>query len=403
MSQSVGNLAQFFRSNIVAATFGVVAISIPITAPVCAHPTFSVIHDFTGGADGGGPVDAPVADGKHRFIGATFVGGTKGYGLVYRLVHGTSGWQVKPIYNIKDKDGGQLYWGVTLAGGYIYANTSAICVEGSACGTVLQIKGSHSVIIHTYILGEDNSPIGNLVLDGAGNVFGATYPDLNNPNSRGSIIELSYSRGSWKEKILYSFQGKTDGGTPESGPILDAAGNLYGTLSLGGADGYGTVYELSPGKSGWKYKLLYTFTGGNDGGLPFAGLIFDPAGNLYGSTFEYGKYGGGTVFELSPSQGVWNFSLLASLTGINGPAAPLAMDSKGTIYGATYYDGAYGDGSVFRLTPSLKGWKYKDLHDFTGGADGDNGDGVVLDAHDNLYGDAGGGAYGQGVIYKITR
>jgi len=139
-----------------------------------------------------------------------------------------------------------------------------------------------------------------------------------------------------------------------------------------------------------------------------AGLIFDQAGNLYGSASSGGSGNGGTVFELMPSNGNWNFNLLYSLSGSggsrNGPLRSLTMDAAGNLYGTTYSDGAYGAGSVFKLKPSNGAWTYTDLYDFTGGDDGANPyGGVTLDANGNLYGTtAFGGASDAGVVWEIT-
>src|ERR1035437_1017268 len=207
--------------------------------------------------------------------------------------------------------------------------------------------------------------------------------------------------------------------SPQSGVIFDSAGNLYGTTQGGGTGGCGTVYELSPSSSGWTEKVLYNFQCGfsSDGQYPIGGLIFDAAGNLYGTTNFAGANNGGTVFELSPlGGGNWTFHLLYSLSYngtfdflLYGPTGTLAMDSSGSLYGTTVMDGAFGGGSVFKLTPSHGGWTYTSLHDFGGGSDGGNPFGnVVLDASGNVYGTAGVGGLsgceglGCGVVWKIT-
>jgi uncharacterized repeat protein (TIGR03803 family) len=267
-------------------------------------------------------------------------------------------------------------------------------------------RGYTSVLMHTYVKKDDGCPTGNLVVDAAGNVYGVTQSG--GADGWGSIFELSNANGSWTQTILYSFSGSSDGGAPYAGPIFDHAGNLYGTATAGGGQGCGqgcgTVYELSPGNSGWTYNVLYTFTGGNDGGQPTAGLVFDKAGSLYGAAESYGANGGGTVFELSPSQSGWSFNLVSSLPGSGGPVVSLTLDGGHTIYGTSFF-GTSGYGSVFRLKQSNSVWTYKDLHDFTAGSDGGYpGGGVTLDASGNLYGTAVlGGANNQGVIYEIAK
>jgi hypothetical protein len=214
----------------------------------------------------------------------------------------------------------------------------------------LQIDHGQGTLMWTYTEDVDGCPTGNLVLDHAGNAYGVTQDG--GPNGWGSVLELSPSGSTWTETILYAFQGEGDGGTPYSGLIFDKAGNLYGAATRGGnsgcGEGCGTVFELSPSQSGWTYNVLYTFQGGDDGGAPVAGLVRDKAGNLYGATESYGANGGGTVFELSPSQSGWSFNVLASPSGDTGPVVALTLDSAGTIYGTNYRDGADDYGSIFR-------------------------------------------------------
>ena len=150
-----------------------------------------------------------------------------------------------------------------------------------------------------------------------------------------------------------------------------------------------------------------------------AGLISDSSGNLYGATSYGGVNGGGTVFELTPSNGSWTLNTLYSFTKVNnsfrpGPVASLIMDAAGNLYGTTKADGAYGYGNVFKLMPSNGSWAYTSLYDFTGGSDGANPySSLVLDAQGNLYGTTyTGGQSGEdcllnetytcGVVFEIT-
>ena len=222
---------------------------------------------------------------------------------------------------------------------------------------------------------------------------------------QGAVYELTPSGGGWSENVLYSFPGgASDGYFPQSGVALDNIGNLYGTTYYGGTYGAGTVYRLTPSGSGWAENILYNFQAGDDGGYPFGGLIFDQFGNLYAATPTGGSGGGGTVFELTPSDGNWTFSVLYSFSAGTGPYGSLTMDAAGNLYGTTFTVGAYGYGSVFKLTFSGGGWSATDLHDFTGGSDGGNPFGnVTLKPNGKLYGTAsGGGAYGLGVVWEIT-
>jgi hypothetical protein len=297
----------------------------------------------------------------------------------------------------------------------------------------------------------------NLISDGKGNLYGTTVEGgsteaSNYPGYR-TVFELSPgSGGTWTEKILYNFQGPNagDGAAPEAGLIFDAKGNLYGTTAIGGPNytiqnvTAGTVFELSPGSGGaWTEKVLYAFgdSASKDGENPAASLVFDAAGNLYGTTMYGGAYmpagdgsgsAGGTVFELSPgSGGTWTEKVLHSFgaTTADGanPSAPVIFDSKGNLYGTTGYGGPYeaqyndGGGTVFELSPGNGGsWSETVLYSF-GQFDSSNDTipnganpygGLVIDSEGNLYGDTYGGGFNsapnpefvaaQGVVFELS-
>jgi len=208
------------------------------------------------------------------------------------------------------------------------------------------------------------------------------------------------------ESVLYGFTGGADGAAPEAGVIFDGSGNLYGTTLGGGAGGNGTAFQLIAAGSSRMKNALHAFGGLNDGAEPRCGLILDLSGDLYGTTFRGGSSAGGTVFELTPSNGGWTYAVLYSLYGCDGcgPRASLVMDTAGNLYGTTEQEGAYGYGSVFKLTRSAGGWTYTSLHDFAGMSDGGMPIGsVAFDSNGNLYGTAyDGGAYGYGVVFEIT-
>ncbi len=204
-----------------------------------------------------------------------------------------------------------------------------------------------------------------------------------------------------KFKTLYKFKGSTDGNFSQASLIFDQAGNLYSTTTRGGA-GYGTVFELTPNQDGsWTESVLYSFTGGADGADPFAGLIFDQAGNLYGTTYQGGSAGVGTVFELTPNlDGGWTQNVLHSFKNSDGryPVGGVIFGADGNLYGTTTNGGAAGQGTVFELTPNQDGsWTESVLHSFKGGRDGgypDHGS-LIFDTAGNLYGaTASGGKVG---------
>lgn len=398
-----------FRKSLILVAF---ASALLLTAFATAQ-TFQVLHNFTGGFDGATPPYTLAQDAAGHLFGTANMGGHNGDGVVFRFEQVNGSWVLVPLYNFSDQDG-QPGWGLTLAhDGTIYTVASYASVLGGPCGTAIHLHPSptppHSVFpawnetaLRTYVKSQEGCPTGNLLVDSAGNLYGVTQSG--GPNGWGSVFELTRNGSAWTETILYAFQGQADGGGPYSGLIMDSAGNLYGTASAAGANRQGVVFELKPSGGSWTEQVLYTFQGGNDGGQPVAGLIFDSIGNLYGATTSWGSGGGGTVFKLAPSGGSWTYSVLASLTGSDGPVASLTMDASGKLYGTTFMDDSFGYGSVFKLTPAGGGWIYTDLHDFTGGSDGGYpGGGVVLDSAGNLYGTAvTGGANNLGILYEIT-
>jgi uncharacterized repeat protein (TIGR03803 family) len=225
-----------------------------------------------------------------------------------------------------------------------------------------------------------------------------------------------------QEKVLYSFYNSGGEVLPVAGVISDASGNLYGTAFYGGANDNGMVFELSPTANGWKQTVLYSFNpDGIDGFGATGGLVFDAAGNLYGTT-EFGGtgnctngFGCGTVFELSPSAGgAWTETIVHDFQGSDGweVHAGLIMDAAGNLYGTTTNGGNFGQGTAYELSRGAGGsWTVNTLHHFTGGYDGGVPfGGLVLDAAGNLYGttSAGGGKsagcrYGCGTVFELHR
>jgi uncharacterized repeat protein (TIGR03803 family) len=215
------------------------------------------------------------------------------------------------------------------------------------------------------------------------------------------------ARGAPKYKVLHNFTG-SDGNGPYSGVIIDQKGNLYGTTVGGGSGGCcGTVFELTRNLDGkWTESLLHTFeNNGRDGAAPYGGLIFDAAGNLYGTAYGGGAHNGGNAFELTPGQVEWTETILYSFGTHShdayAPSAGLVMDSVGNLYGTGH--------AVFELKPTSGGWNEKVLHRFCSWTNCRDGDGpfagLILDASGNLYGttEAGGGICGScGVVFELT-
>jgi uncharacterized repeat protein (TIGR03803 family) len=417
------------------ATFAIGFFLTVVTAQPVQAQTYNVLYNFSGGMDGANPHVGVTLDKAGNLYGTAYAGG-KGYGTVFKLAHKGSGWVLAPLYSFEGKganDGagpdskivigpdGSLY-GTTIAGG---GNEDPYCqVFGGyyGCGTIYNLKPPPTrpatplspwveTLLYLFTFDPDGAyPRNNFVFDSGGNLYGT---GANGGYIGGVVWELSPSNGGWTEQAIFDFTGGQgpDGGAPEGGVVFGPDGNLYGTTS---EDGYsefgccGAVFQLVPSGSGWTENTLYDFLGENDGSYPYAGVIADASGNLYGSTTTGGVNGGGTVFELSPSNGAWTFTTLYSFTGsagyADGPYDDLVMDNAGNLYGTTYLDGRYGWGNVFKLTPSGGGWTYTSLYDFTGGLDGSSPRcSLVFDSSGNLYGTTSiGGANGQGVVFEIT-
>jgi uncharacterized repeat protein (TIGR03803 family) len=199
------------------------------------------------------------------------------------------------------------------------------------------------------------NPQAGLIIDDAGNLYGTTY--RGGIYNSGTAFELSPQQGGgWTEKVLHSFGHGSDGITPDANLTIDAAGNLYGTTYNGGIHGRGTVFELTPREGGgWTETVLHSFGNGSDGANPYAGLIIDANGNLYGTTLAGGIHTAGTAFELSPRQGGgWTETILHSFgngTDGNSPYAGLIFDASGNLYGTTLEGGIHSYGVVFEITP----------------------------------------------------
>jgi uncharacterized repeat protein (TIGR03803 family) len=271
-------------------------------------------------------------------------------------------------------------------------------------------------------------PHGGLIFDATGNLYGTTTNG--GAYGGGTVFKLTpNSDGTWTESVLYSFATGEDSDNPQGTLIFDATGNLYGTTTGSQDDGSGTVFKLTPNSDGsWTESVLYTFCSlknCTDGANPQAGLIFDPAGNLYGTTAAGGLCNSaacGIVFKLTPnSDGSWTESVLYNFCSVSncadgsGAEAGLIVDTAGNLYGTTEFGGTStactdGCGVAFQLTPNQDGsWTESVLHSFTSTPDGANPfAGLIFDAAGkNLYGTTFGGGdelcyVGCGVVFKLT-
>jgi uncharacterized repeat protein (TIGR03803 family) len=408
------------------------ALSTLITAiPVSAQAEkFTVIHAFAG-QDGEFPYAGLTADRAGNFYGMTSAGGNTGCqsglgcGTVFKLSRSSTGWKLTTLYVFQGGldgwqpdarvllgDDGVLYgttrYGGVLAGYFGYGTIFKLKPPDDECEDV-SCPWTHTVL-YRFSGGSDGAypGPGDLTFDRAGNIYGTTEAGgiinsscfLGNQGC-GVVFELAPSGRGWKERVVYSFTGGTDGDLPLAGVIFDENGSLYGTASEGGASGYfGTVFQLTRSASGWTENTLHSFNG-FDGAYSAGGLIFDGSGNLYGTTSASYTYGG-TIFELTPSGGAWTFKVLKLLSFPNSPFANLTL-FKGNLYGTTPDGGSNGFGSVFELIRGSAGWTFATLYSFAPNAAVYPWGGVLADRSGRLYGTAsGGGLHSDGVVFEIT-
>jgi len=397
------------------ATLAIVAVALFATdTPAVAQET--VLFSFNS-TDGLNPVAGLIFDGAGNLYGTTLYGGANNYGAVFELTPSTGGrWKetVLHSFNLNGTDGYRPYGGLIFDGsGNLYGTTfyGGANGEGTAYELTPMAGGRwKEKVLHSFAAnGTDGyNPTASLIFDGVGNLYGTTF--YGGANSSGTVFELKRAAGgSWKEKVLHNFTG-ADGDFPFASLIFDGSGNLYGTTIEGGDSGDGTVFELAPSTGGsWTETVLQNFSGA-DGDLPYAGLIFDGSGNLYGATLNGGTYGNGTVFELTSSAGgIWTETVLHSFVGISDGSYPygtLIFDTFGNLHGTTYYGGAHSDGTVFELTPAGGGnWTETVQHSFANTTkDGYYPQaGLILDAVGNLYGTTEyGGSQNYGAVFRFA-
>jgi len=389
-------------------------------------PTYTVLYTFTGGADGAVPYGGSlIRDGAGNLYGTTNSGGNDsgcssfgvpGCGVVFSL-DGAGSETV--LYTFTGGTDG----GIPLAGlirdakGNLYGTTSSGGNGILPAGTVFKLDNTGQMtVLHSFCsvanCADGNTPYAGVIRH-AGNLYGTTQGG--GPSNSGVVFKLDPTGN---ETVLYTFcpsgdGGCTDGMSPNA-VIADKEGNLYGTTTNGGgSSNSGVVFKLDPTGA---ETVLYSFAGGADGATPLAGLIRDEAGNLYGTTEFGGTSGSGTVFKVDPAG---NETVLYSFTGgTDGgyPEAGLIRDGKGNLYGTTFFGGLAHPpcssfcGVVFKVDAT---GVETVLYSFTGGTDGLNpAAGLMLGKSGNLYGTTGYGGdsdptcqtgIGCGVVFKLTR
>jgi uncharacterized repeat protein (TIGR03803 family) len=322
-----------------------------------------VLYSFTGGADGGQPFAGVIRDSAGNLSGTTSGGGT-GYGVVYKL--DVASGQETVLYSFTGgADGASPETGVIRdSAGNLYGTTNG---GGTDYGVVykLDVASGQETVLYSFTGGTDGSnPYAGVIRDSDGNLYGTTSGGGSGEGSAGYGVVFKVNSAG-QETVLYSFTGGADGGDPIAGLILDSAGNLYGTTSEGGNIVTCPVSIFSPGGCGVVYKVdtagqetvLYSFTGGTDGGFPDAGVIRDSAGNLYGTTYGGGDLSGcfgggcGVVFEVDPAGQETVLYTFTGGTDGGHPYAGVILDLAGNLYGTASSGGADSGGVVFKLAP----------------------------------------------------
>jgi uncharacterized repeat protein (TIGR03803 family) len=370
---------------------------------------FKAIYTFHGTEDGNASNGPPYRDKSGNLFGTTMLGGTNGKGTVFEVgrdgretvIHnfGTGSDGAYPSSGLIAAKGGKLV-GTTQSGGTHNAGI-VFSIAPNGTETVLYNFGGYPI--------DGAEPVAGLIIDKAGNLYGTTAQGGSDPNCGtgcGTVFELT-SAGS--ESMLHSFSyGNGDGVGPAAGLLMDQAGNLYGTTAVGGSgnacvSGCGTVFEIS---SQGTESILYYFRGGGDGQEPFAGLIEDHKGNLYGTTQNgggtgCGGSGCGTVFRLQPNG---DEAILHAFKGGKDGEQPyysgVISDKGGNLYGTTLLGGTSNAGTVFEVESN---GKEKILHSLNGGQDGAApASNPIMDGSGNLYGTASaGGTGGQGTVFTL--
>jgi uncharacterized repeat protein (TIGR03803 family) len=343
--------------------------------------SYTVLYAFHGGVDGRGPIGGVVRDANGNLYGTTEYGGTAGQGVIFKIdpaghetvlynfADGAAG--ANPAGNLWRDSAGNLY-GTTQDGG-----TS----NGDGVVFKLDTAGNYSAL-HMFTGADGDFPASGVISDPAGNLYGTTLEG--GGSNLGVVFTLDTSG---QETVLYSFPAGVDGVNPESAVALDAAGNIYGTTYQGGSNNLGVVYKVDA--TGHE-TLLHTFTGGDDGIWPMAGVTLDAAGNLYGTTSGGGSSDKGIVYKLDASG---QETVLHAFTGEadgGNPSAGVVLDAAGNVYGTTEYGGS-GEGVIYKLSPT---GQETVLYKFNGGYGDPSG--VTLDPAGNIY-----GTESYGLLYKL--
>jgi len=370
------------------------------TVPARAQtPTEVVLHNF-GRSEGASLDTGVVRDTAGNLYGTARTGGSTYHGAVYKV--DTAG-HYMVLYSFTGGADGNAPGPVILdPSGNLYGTTQegGACDFAGGCGVVFELDTArHLKVLHTFTGRADGSSPNGVIRDPAGNLYGTTAaggsPACNALDGCGMVFKID-AAGNYT--VLYRFAGGPSGGNPFAGVVRDPVGNLYGTTFYGGTSPDGVVYKLDP--AGHE-TVLHSFTGKADGGRPSSGVILDSDGNLYGTTEIGGAAGAGVIYKLDPAgQETVLYSFPSGPAG-DQPQPGVVRDQAGNLYGTIPYTGTAPAGVVYKLDTS---GNYTALYSFTGGADGNRPEASVIpDPAGNLYGTTfAGGASNGGAVYKLS-
>lgn len=362
-----------------------------ITAQFAASQSYTILttFDHSNGSKGQWPYAGVIVGSGGKLYGTTLYGGSHGQGVVFKL----KGTTENVLHSFGGTDGGEPMAGVIDSAGTLYGTTSLGGTFGA--GTVFEVTsgGKESVLYSFQGTGDGNEPQSDLVLDSGGNVYGTA--SLGGASGYGTAFKVA-STGALT--VLHSFGGGADGQYPYAGVVLDSSGNIYGTTGGDSAKTWGTVFKISP--SGTE-TVLYSFQGGTDGAVPMAPVVLDSSGNLYGTTF-YGGAGYGVVYKVGPNGGETVLYTFAGGADGEYPMGRLVLDSANNVYGTTNQGGEYDYGTVFEVSSS---GKKTTLHSFKSKKESDGaypGAGLVGDSKNGFYGTTSKGGAGNGIVFKLV-
>jgi uncharacterized repeat protein (TIGR03803 family) len=386
------------------------------SAAVSATNKYAVLHNFRHGKDGGYAQGMLVLDATGELYGVTGGGGVNGLGTIFRLHWAADHWTESVIYNFDHHTSGDGANGSLAVDkeGNLYGTTT----DGGPrdVGTVYQLSPGSPRPDLSVLYGYGTNV--GVILDNAGNVYGS-FGLGNGSGAISELINGSHGWKLKTLYSFCSQTGCADGEDPLAPLSWDAKGNLYGTTYFGGnagiycpgSAGCGVAFQMTHNRDGsWTYHVLHRFANfKTDGQYPYGGLTVDAEGNAYGTTTYGGNYDNGTVFELTPSVDGWKQTVLYDFPNIylgRAPGNNLLFDKAGNLYGTAgggNLSCPQTCGVIFKLTPQARGkWKYSLVHKFTG-TDGDGPNGLTMDGAGNLYGTTmSGGQYNYGVAFELT-